>query len=173
VSLEVNDSNQKAWAVKRVQYEGAGPMSDLLLTASQPELAESIEAAAAAVWSGSRIPHGSTIGLYWESYDHGPGDSLVTVNLTVEAMKPGFFRRLGQSLGLGRKATPLRLSWLRRLSSDQAAILHAIDVDLSRLSPGAYLLVVDMEGGRKATRPFQIVPAEPIVAREPNTPPGR
>ncbi|HEX9894397.1 MAG TPA: hypothetical protein VGA78_10760 [Gemmatimonadales bacterium] len=168
VSLELADSVHRSWAVHRVHYlEAPEGMSDLLLTRTRDELPGSLSEAAEAAWPGSRLEQGSTVGLYWESYGHAAGDSLLQVGLTVEPVRPGFLGRVGQSLGLRRRVPPLRLAWSQRQEGTTAVTGHAVEVDLSRLAPGSYLLLVEMGGDRRAGRSIEIVRASRVVSREP------
>jgi hypothetical protein len=158
VSVEVSDSIHRAWAVYRMPLDSApGAISDLLITVPGDSLPESLEQAAAMVWPGLRVGVGATIGLYWETYGVAAADSLLGVTLTVEPVKPGFFGRMTQSLGLKSKVPPLRLSWSRRGEGGVDFATHSVEVDLSRLKTGSYVVTVELSDGRRATRHIEIV----------------
>ena len=158
VSVEVSDSIHRAWEVYRIPLDSApGAISDLLITVPGDSLPESLEQAAAAVWPGLRVGVGGTIGLYWETYGVGAADSLVGVTLTVEPVKPGFFGRMTQSLGLKSKVSPLRLSWSRRGEGGVDFATHSVEVDLSRLKTGSYVVTVELSDGRRTTRHIEII----------------
>lgn len=158
LSLEVQDSSARAWAVYRVPL-GLIPdaTSELLMTVPGDSLPESLEAAARIAWPGIQVGQGGTIGLYWETYGAGIADSLVKVTLTVEPVAPGFFGRVSQSLGLKSRVPPLRLAWSRRGEGGVDFASHAVEVDLSRLKVGHYLITVQLGDGRRAQRLIEII----------------
>ena len=158
VSVEVTDSSHRAWAVQRFVLDSApAAISDLLITVPGEALPETLDEAVAATWPGVRVGVGGTIGLYWETYGVAAADSLVTVTLTVEPVAPGFFGRMTQSLGLKSKVPPLRLAWARRADSGVDFAAHSVEVDLSRLKVGHYVVTVDLSDGRRAERRIEII----------------
>jgi hypothetical protein len=174
ISLEVHDSVHQSWAVFRTRAEAAaGDISDLLLLQQADELPGTLAEAAERAWPGIQIPLGVSVGLFWETYGHSPGDSLVDVNLTIERIRQNFFSKLGQAVGLSRKVSPLRLAWRRERYDEVEFMAHAVEVDLSHLGPGWYRLRVEMNGNRRATRTFEIRRESRILAREPDPLPER
>ena len=158
VSVEVTDSSHRAWAVQRFALDSApAAISDLLITIPGDSLPETLEAAVDMAWPGVRVGVGGTIGLYWETYGVAPSDSLVTVTLTVEPVAPGFFGRMTQSLGLKSKVPPLRLAWARRAEAGVDFAAHSVEVDLSRMKAGHYVVTVDLSDGRRAQRRIEII----------------
>jgi hypothetical protein len=158
VSVELMDSVHRAFSIYRVPLDSApATISDLLITVPGDELPESPEQAATAVWPGLRVAVGATIGLYWETYNVTAADSLLAVTLSVEPVKPGFFGRLTQSLGLKSKVPPLRLSWSRRDEGGLDFAAHSVEVDLSRLKTGSYVVTVELSDGRSTTRHIEII----------------
>jgi hypothetical protein len=165
-SLEVEDVDHRAWAVLRTDpLERPELISDLLFTDRGDQLPENLTHAISISRSGSRVREGSIIGLYWETYGHEASDSAVAVSLTVEPVRPGFLGRVGQTLGLKRRTPPLRLSWTRGLDGATAFAVHAVELDLTRLKPGSYLLRVEMGGERQASRAFEITRSDRIAVR--------
>ena len=75
----------------------------------------------------------------------------------MEPVKPGFFGRMTQSLGLKSKVPPLRLSWSRRGEGGVDYAAHSVEVDLSRLKTGSYVVSVELTDGRRATRHIEII----------------
>ena len=108
-------------------------------------------------WPGAKVGVGGTIGLYWETYGASATDSLLNVTLTVEPVSPGFLGRISQSLGLKSKVPPLRLAWSRRAEGGVDFASHAVEVDLSRLKEGNYVVAVDLNDGRRVERRIQII----------------
>lgn len=158
LSLEVQDTSARAWAVYRAPL-GLIPdaTSELLMTVPGDQLPESLEEAARLAWPGIQVGLGGTIGLYWETYGAGIADSLLNVTLTVEPVAPGFLGRVGQSLGLKSKVAPLRLAWSRRGEGGADFASHAVEVDLSRLKVGHYVITVELGDGRRAQRSIEII----------------
>ena len=162
VSVELMDSVHRAFSIYRLPLDSAPvTISDLLITVPGDSLPESPEQAAGMVWPGLRVGVGGTIGLYWETYQVTAADSLLAVTLSVEPVKPGFFGRLTQSLGLKSKVPPLRLSWARRVEGDMDFAAHSVEVDLSRLKTGSYVVTVELSDGRKTTRHIEIINKPP------------
>ena len=158
VSVELMDSVHRAFSIYRVPLDSApATISDLLITVPGDSLPESPEQAADAVWPGLRVGVGGTIGLYWETYQVTAADSLLAVTLNVEPVKPGFFGRLTQSIGLKSKVPPLKLSWSRRVEGRVDFAAHSVEVDLSRLKTGSYVVTVELSDGRTTTRHIEIV----------------
>lgn len=158
VSVEVRDSIHRAWEVYRIPLDSApAGISDLLITVPGDSLPESLEQASAVVWPGLRVGEGATIGLYWETYGVTAADSLLEVTLSVEPVKPGFFGRLTQSIGLKSRMPPLRLSWARRAEGGVDFASHSVEVDLSRLKTGSYVVSVELSDGRRTTRHIEII----------------
>jgi hypothetical protein len=62
-----------------------------------------------------------------------------------------------QSLGLKSKVAPLRLGWSRRGDGGVAFAAHSVEVDLSRLKTGSYVVSVELSDGRRVTRHIEIV----------------
>ena len=157
-SLEVTDSTHRAWAVQRFSLDSMpGAISDLLITVPGDSLPESLDVAMSTAWPGAQIGVGGTIGLYWETYGTAVTDSLVNVTLTVEPVQPGFLGRVSQSLGLKKKVPPLRLAWARRGEGGVDFAAHSVEVDLSRLKTGHYIVTVDLSDGRRAERRIEII----------------
>jgi hypothetical protein len=162
VSVELMDSVHRAFSIYRLPLDSApATISDLLITVPGDSLPESPEQAAGMVWPGLRVGVGGTIGLYWETYQVTAADSLLAVTLSVEPVKPGFFGRLTQSIGLKSKVAPLRLSWSRRVEGGVDFAAHSVEVDLSRLKTGSYVVNVELSDGRKTTRHIEIVQLPP------------
>ena len=161
VSVELMDSVHRAFSIYRLPVDSTpAAISDLLITVPGDSLPESLEDAAKIVWPGLRVPAGATVGLYWETYQVAAGDSLLSVTLSVEPVKPGFFGRLQQSIGLKSKVPPLRLNWARRVEGNVDFAAHSVEVDLSRLKTGSYVVTVELSDGRIATRHIEIIRPE-------------
>ena len=158
VSVELMDSVHRAFSIYRIPLDSVpATISDLLITVPGDSLPESPEQASTMVWPGLRVPVGATVGLYWETYQVTAADSLLAVALSVEPVKPGFFGRLTQSIGLKSKVAPLRLSWSRRVEGGLDFAAHSVEVDLSRLKTGSYVVTVELSDGRKTTRHIEII----------------
>ncbi|HKP28174.1 MAG TPA: hypothetical protein VJU15_02185 [Gemmatimonadales bacterium] len=158
VSVELMDSVHRAFSIYRLPVDSAPvAISDLLITVPGDSLPESLDDAAKVVWPGLRVGVGGTIGLYWETYGVTAADSLLSVTLSVEPVKPGFFGRLTQSIGLKSKVPPLRLNWKRRVEGGVDFAAHSVEVDLSRLKTGSYVVSVELSDGRKTTRHIEII----------------
>jgi hypothetical protein len=162
VSVELMDSVHRSFSIYRLPVDSTpAAISDLLITVPGDSLPESLEDATKIVWPGLRVPVGGTVGLYWETYGATAADSLLSVTLSVEPVKPGFFGRLTQSIGLKSKVPPLRLNWSRRVEGGVDFAAHSVEVDLSRLKTGSYVVTVELSDGRKTTRHIEIINKPP------------
>ena len=158
VSVELMDSVHRSFSIYRLPVDSApAAISDLLITVPGDSLPESLDDATSVVWPGLRVGAGENIGLYWETYGVTAADSLLSVTLSVEPVKPGFFGRLTQSIGLKSKVPPLRLNWNRRVEGGVDFAAHSVEVDLSRLKTGSYVVTVELSDGRTTTRHIEII----------------
>jgi hypothetical protein len=62
-----------------------------------------------------------------------------------------------QSLGLKSKVPPLRLAWARRAEAGVDFAAHSVEVDLSRMKAGHYVVTVDLSDGRRSQRRIEII----------------
>lgn len=105
---------------------------------------------------GSAVVRGKKVGLYWETYGYGPGDSVDVAFIITRTEKLSVFRKLGMKL---RVAHDINGSVAVRWSEPQAGHdawtipskvpiqARVVTLDLSQLEPGHYS--VQVQAGKK------------------------
>ena len=160
MSLEVVDTtSRKAAAWKRSVLSikpakaGALSLSDpLLFEPSDVEVGDLDAAMKAAI--GSNTVKRGKIGVFWETYGLSHADSAQPVSLTLNRVQIGTLRRLGESIGLASRSSPLTIRWNQvSLGSEVAA--RSMVLDLSLIPRGKYLLRVDA-GAASSSRVIEI-----------------
>jgi hypothetical protein len=148
-SLEVEAPDTRAWAVDRlVPEDGAwdGAISDLLLYEPGERDPEDVEEASRHALADAHVDGTTPVGLYWETYAARGRTTVMPVRVEVIPARPGFIGRVGRTLGLARRNPPLSLAWDRVLAPGVDPVAHTVELDLSRLQPGRYDIVVEMRG---------------------------
>jgi hypothetical protein len=109
------------------------------------------------------------VGLYWETYDVGPRDTVdISIRVDQQLEPPNFLERIGRALRLASRPIPgLAQKWRQAGTGPTPAVPNsiptlakALTLDLSRLSPGMYRVTVTVARAGIAqavtTRPFTI-----------------
>lgn len=150
-SVEVIDPGSGKAAIGRTILEPldadqeTGPIvSDILLFTPGEDLPEGLDGAMKLARSGTTVPVGSAVGLYWETYRGGAGTAF-EVGLAVEQAKAGFIKRVGRTFGLGGKARPIKLSW--NGAAGEGVVAQSIEVDLADLPKGKYSIILTLTRG--------------------------
>ena len=111
------------------------------------------------------------LGVYWETYGAAPGDTLdLAIRIERRVGPPGFFRRVGISVGLVTAgSTGVAVGWREPRQGNDASVIPGIvpivgrnvTLDLSSLGAGTYSLTVTVKrpGGMPITsqRDFWLV----------------
>jgi hypothetical protein len=148
MSLEVINTDTRlgaAWRRAVLQLKpfrpGSISMSDPLLF--EPTDAEAGDLAAAMRTAiGTNSVHRGKVGIYWETYGLPRTDSAQTVALTLTRVQVGTLRRLGESIGLASKSSPLTIRW-NQMMSVGSVTSRSVVLDLSLIPKGKYLLRVE------------------------------
>lgn len=82
------------------------------------------------------------LGLYWEIYGLAKTDSALPVSLTLTRVTERSLRRVAESIGLGRRSTPISIAW-RESPSLGGIATRSVVLDLSLISRGKYVLKLD------------------------------
>jgi tetratricopeptide (TPR) repeat protein len=152
-AVELFAAEQVAWASNRLRAGHIGswppPISDLLLTDGDSAEATSLGEAAARALPGVILPAGgdSRIGLYWEWYAWRATDQMATIRLEVIPDRPGLLERIGRAVAWSRRRPPIRLSWQRLLPAGTDPVPTGLLLNLDRLRPGRYTVLVEMTSG--------------------------
>lgn len=148
VSLELGDSVNGGWLRYR-EWADVAPttISELLLVRPEDEAegAATLEAVLERAIAGPGVLRRSPVGLYWETYGDAGADQAVRIRLRVEPAGAGFLRRVGRSLGLAGERNRLELAWPVEGGPAPRVRPHFLEVDLSRLDRGRYVILVEAE----------------------------
>jgi hypothetical protein len=141
VSIEVREDSTRLLARQRqaVTWDADARVSDLLLLAHPEARPETLEDAARIARGSARVQPGEQLGVFWEMYGLGAGDS-VTVRVALLAPRAGWARRQLESLGVARGARPVRIGWREPVEEGgitARSLAVAIPADLR---PGDYTL---------------------------------
>jgi hypothetical protein len=148
-------------------------VSDLLLFAphgSSDSLPGTVEDAAAAMLTTEGVARGQRLGLFWEMYGVGPGDTVNVALRITRTDRPGFMARLGARLGIGDPAEgSVAVRWQepqpRRAGSSMVIAGvpvqgRSVVIDMGRTDRAQYLLELTVErpGGQsvRVTRPLAV-----------------
>ena len=91
---------------------------------------------------GSNTVKRGKVGIYWETYGLARSDSAQPVSLTLTRVQVGTLRRIGESIGLASKSSPLTIRWNQVSRGDEIAA-RSVVLDLSLIPRGKYLLRID------------------------------
>jgi hypothetical protein len=117
--------------------------------------------------TSERIREGTRVGIFWEAYHTDPTGEGIDVSITVAPENPsgGWLQRGLRALRRVREAQPVTVG-LRDVSARGAPVTaRAVEVDLSTLTPGRYLLELELSAGPGNTvrveRPISVVSGNP------------
>jgi hypothetical protein len=103
-------------------------VSDLLLLRSPDELPATLEAAIPLTRGSTDAASGERVGIFWEAYPPRQDAGPVTVTVSVR----------------GREAEPGALRWRETLPPDAQVVPRAVALEIPALSPGRYVIEVEM-----------------------------
>lgn len=119
---------------------GQMALSDILLLEGD-SLPESVEAAAEAARTSTRVAPGERVGVFWEIYGL-PREraEALAFSVSIAESRAGWLTRLGRRIGLTRAPTPVRVRWSER-SGATGALSRALALQIPPdLRPGEYTL---------------------------------
>ncbi|HEU4878871.1 MAG TPA: hypothetical protein VFT21_05440 [Gemmatimonadaceae bacterium] len=148
MSLEVINVDNRLGAAWRREVlplkpnrRGSVSMSDpLLFEPSNAEVSDVESAMRTAI--GTNTVRRGKVGIYWETYGLARTDSAQTVSLTLTRVQVGTLRRIGQSIGLASKSSPLTIRW-NQMMSVGSVTARSVVLDLSLIPRGKYVLRVE------------------------------
>ena len=154
MSLEVlNAANRRAAGWKRAVLPlkgyrpGSVSLSDpLMFDPSDSEVAD-LESAMRTAIGGNKVRRGK-VGIYWETYGLARTDSAQPVSLTLTRVQVGTMRRIGESIGLASRSSPLTIRWNQMMALGSVTARSVI-LDLSLIPKGRYLLRIETGAGQK------------------------
>ena len=124
-------------------------VSDIVLFEPYEGMPVSAEDVLPHMRTSERVPAGSRVGIFWEAYNTDPTGEGIEVNITVapESGSGGWLARGLRALRRIREAQPVSVG-LRDVSARGSPVTaRAVEVDLSTLTPGRYLLELELSAG--------------------------
>lgn len=160
VSLEIvnPETRRAAWfrtGVRVPPREGV-QVSDILLFEPGEAEVRGLEDAIPMALPGSRGSRGKT-GLYWEIYGLAAADSALPVSLTLTPVGQSTWRRIGESIGLAPRTSPLHIAW-RDTPSLGGVSSRSMVLDMSLVPRGRYVIRVEVSPtGRPAGTSSRVI----------------
>jgi len=114
-------------------------LSDALLFEATDSAVGDLETAMKYALGSNTVRRGK-VGIYWETYGLAQSDSTQPVSLTLTRVQVGALRRLGESIGLASRMSPLKIQWNQVNGSTIA--YRAVVLDLSLIPAGKYELTI-------------------------------
>jgi hypothetical protein len=109
------------------------------------------------------VTEGARVGLFWEAYEVDRAGEGIDISITVAPENPaggGWLQRGLRALRRVREAEPVSVG-IRDFARGNAITARAVEVDLSTLTPGRYLLELELSAGPGNTvrvdRPITVV----------------
>jgi tetratricopeptide (TPR) repeat protein len=155
LSIEVAAAKQRTLARARYGVRRSDTpqsriqVSDIVLYEPYDGMPTSAEDVLPHMRTSERIPAGTRVGIFWEAYNTNPTGEGLEVNITVapENNSGGWLARGLRALRRVREAQPVSVG-LRDVSARGSAVTaRAVEVDLSTLTPGRYLLQLELNAG--------------------------
>jgi tetratricopeptide (TPR) repeat protein len=125
-------------------------VSDIVLFDPYDGMPTSAEDVLPHMRTSERLPVGSRVGIFWEAYNTDPTGEGIEVNITVapEGRSGNWLSRGLRALRRVREAQPVTVG-MRDVSARGSAITaRAVEVDLATLTPGRYLLQLELNAGQ-------------------------
>ena len=131
-------------------------VSDIVLYEPYDSTPTSAEDVLSHMRTSDRIAVGSRVGIFWEAYNTDPTGEGIEVNITVapenKAGGGGWLTRGLRALRRVKEAQPVSVG-LRDVSARGSPVTaRAVEVDLSTLTPGRYLLQLELNAGPNVVR---------------------
>jgi len=124
-------------------------VSDIVLYEPYEDTPASAEEALPHMLTSERVTEGSRVGIFWEAYQVDPRGEGIDVSITVVPENPsgaGWLQRGLRALRRVREAQPVTVG-IRDFARGAPVTARAVEVDLSTLTPGRYLLQLELDAG--------------------------
>lgn len=121
-------------------------LSDLLFYQPYGEVPTSVQEVLPHALATQRLRARDPLGVYWEAYNTDPAGETMTITLTVvqETEEASIFRRGARALRLSRASQPVSVSMEDLSARGTSTSVRAVQVDISTLRPGEYLVQLEV-----------------------------
>jgi hypothetical protein len=147
--ISVDSKRGAAWKrapMRLAPFEpGSISMSDPLLFDPQEGEVADLDAAMRTALGSDAVSRGK-LGIYWETYGLASADSAQPVSLTLTRVQQGTLRKIGESIGLTSRASPLTIRWNQTMSLGSITA-RSVVLDLSLIPKGRYSLKIKTGSG--------------------------
>ena len=123
-------------------------LSDLLLFEPYGSLPTTLTEVIPHAMQSLRVRGAKKIGFYWEAYGTNPAGELMNINVTVAPEvtdEPTKTQRLKRALRVWKEAKPVSVQVQDVSARGQSVSPRSVEVDLSTLPPGPYLVELEIE----------------------------
>ena len=148
MSLEVLNHEHRRGAAWKRAVVSIKPLKPGAISLSDPLLFDPTDTEVADLGTAMKTALGTTtisrgkVGIFWETYGLARTDSAQPVSLTLTRVQKGTLRRIGESIGLASRASPLTIRWNQMMSLGSITS-RSIVLDLSLIPRGKYLLQIE------------------------------
>ena len=124
-------------------------VSDIVLFEPYDGMPTSAEDVLPHMRTSERIVEGSRVGIFWEAYNTNPTGEVIDVNITVApaSSSGGWLARGLRALRRIREAQPVSVGIQDISARGSPVTARAVEVDLATLTPGRYLLQLELNAG--------------------------
>jgi hypothetical protein len=155
--VSVDSRSGAAWRRKGLQLDpadrGSVSVSDPLLFAPQDQEVTDVDAAMRTAFGSTVVGRGK-VGIYWEMYGVARTDSARPVSLTLTRVQQGTLRRIGESIGLAARISPLTIRWNQTMAGT-GFTARSVILDLALIPQGKYMLRIE-SGAAASSRLVEI-----------------
>jgi hypothetical protein len=160
MSLEVINPDRHLGGAWKRRVLALGPSRRGSVSLSDPLLFDPTDADAGTLDAAMKTAFGSNsvkrgrVGIYWETYGLARSDSAQPVSLTLTPVQKGTLRRIGESIGLTSRMSPLKIQWNQVVSGTIA--YRAVTLDLALIPRGVYVLHIEA-GSASCSRQIEVL----------------
>jgi hypothetical protein len=130
-------------------------VSDIVLYEPYDSTPTSAEDVLSHMRTSDRIAVGSRVGIFWEAYNTDPTGEGIEVNITVAPENRaggGWLSRGLRALRRVKEAQPVSVGMRDVSARGSPVTARAVEVDLSTLTPGRFLLQLELNAGPNVVR---------------------
>ena len=123
-------------------------LSDLLLFEPYGSLPTTLTEVVPHAMQSLRVRGNKKVGFYWEAYGTNPAGEMMNINVTVAPEvvdEPTKAQRLKRALRVWKEAKPVSVQVQDVSARGQSVSPRSVEVDLSTLPPGPYLVELEIE----------------------------